>query len=127
MDTGSLLALVLAGHFVGDWVLQSDWQAANKTTNWWAMLGHVFWYHVAMFIAISVIPSWYTWQAGVLVGVSWVTHMVIDRRWPTRLILRVTFSPNFSEVFWGVIAADQAIHLSILCLLVYYLGGNPVN
>jgi hypothetical protein len=29
-DTGTILALVLAGHFLGDWVVQTDYQAADK-------------------------------------------------------------------------------------------------
>jgi hypothetical protein len=34
----------------------------------------------------------------------------------TRLILGTTGSKGFSTVFWGVIATDQALHLSILAI-----------
>jgi len=26
--------VLLAGHLVGDWMVQNDWQAANKTRSW---------------------------------------------------------------------------------------------
>lgn len=49
-------------------------------------------------------------------------HALVDRRWPTRLILGTTGSKGFSTVFWGVIATDQALQLSILAISFYWLA-----
>jgi hypothetical protein len=34
----------------------------------------------------------------------------------------VTASPNFATLEWGVIAADQALHVTILAMLAVLLG-----
>jgi hypothetical protein len=140
----NVLALVLAGHLIGDWIVQTDWQAANKIrpdyTGWhtsrWVLPGvlyhrpgywrswranqqHMVGYHLAMLVALlpsgTALTGWYLCR---LVGVSWVTHSLIDRRWPVKWLMSHTGSTPFSETTFGVIAVDQALHLSILCLLV---------
>jgi hypothetical protein len=120
----NLLALVLAGHFIGDWVVQTDQQAADKVkpgwTGWDADLRHVTTYTTTLALfSIWAMPSW---RLVVLLGVSALTHAVIDRRWPVRWLMRNTGSVPFSETPWGVIAVDQALHLSILCVLVAILN-----
>lgn len=49
--------LVLAGHLLGDFVVQTDRQAANKERSWRADLAHVLTYHLTM--AALVIPAWH--------------------------------------------------------------------
>ena len=44
MMAATVFLVLLARHFLGDWVLQSDWQATNKTRSWVA-LAHVASYH----------------------------------------------------------------------------------
>src|SRR5687767_11828595 len=118
-----LFLLLLCGHLIGDWVVQTDWMAANKgvpsqASSWrrsmWANQAHCLTYHLAM--AVAVLPLWHTWGTLLAFVVSWATHGFIDRRWPVRWLLRKTGSPGFAEQTWGVIATDQALHLSILAL-----------
>lgn len=116
----NLFLLVLAGHLLGDFVTQTDWQAANKEASWRADLGHVLTYHLTM--AALVLPAWHDWRAGLFLAISAATHALVDRRWPTRLVLQSTGSRGFSSTFWGVIATDQALHLSILAISVYWLA-----
>jgi hypothetical protein len=54
--------------------------------------------------------------------VSAATHAVIDRRWPVRALLRLTASPYLGTVEWGVIAADQALYVTILAMLAVLFG-----
>jgi len=115
-----LFVLVLAGHMLGDFVAQSDWQAANKELSWRADLAHVLTYH--LILAALVLPVWHDWRAGLFLGISAGTHAFVDRRWPTRLLLGSTRSKNFATMFWGVIATDQALHLSILAISFYWLS-----
>lgn len=114
------LAVVLAGHLIGDWIVQTDWQAANKTTSWKANQQHMLGYHLTLAVLASLALS----VAGTLalVGVSWLTHAVIDRRWPTIWLMQHTGSRPFSQTTFGVIAVDQALHLSILSLTVAALA-----
>jgi hypothetical protein len=68
-----------------------------------------------------VLPAWHDWRTAAFLWISVATHALVDRRWPTRLVLATTGSKRFSTVFWGVIAIDQALHLSILAISVYWL------
>jgi hypothetical protein len=116
--------VLLAGHLVGDWMVQNDWQAANKTRSWAALARHVARYHLIM-AALLLVPllrdGWPAWRALVTLDVSAGTHALIDRRWPVRGLLRVVGSPGFATLEWGVIAVDQALHLSILAMLAVAL------
>jgi len=72
-------------------------------------------------MAALVLPAWHDWSLGLFLAISAGTHALVDRRWPTRLVLQSTGSKGFSTTFWGVIAADQALHLSILAISFYWL------
>ena len=117
---GDLFLLVLAGHLLGDFVAQTDWQASNKTSNWRADLAHVLTYHLTM--AALVLPIWHDVRALWFLAISAGTHALIDRRWPTRLLLVTTRSKQFASMVWGVIATDQAVHISILAISLYWLA-----
>ena len=166
----SVLAAVLAGHLVGDWIVQTDWQAATKVrparfersvdeeleqamtatvrdaprrsvwlpdplsraavvwdqrraeywTSWRANQAHMLGYHLAIVACVvCAYPAHIcAWRLAVLVAVSWLTHSFIDRRWPVRWLMEHTGSGPFSKTTWGPVVVDQALHLSILCLLV---------
>jgi hypothetical protein len=89
------------------------------------MAGHVATYHLVMG-ALLLVPvlrdGWPVGRALIVLAVSAATHALIDRRWPVRTLLRATGSPGFAAVEWGVIAVDQALHLTILALLAVTLA-----
>jgi hypothetical protein len=125
MMTTTVFLILLTSHLLGDWVAQSDWQATNKTRSWAALAAHVAGYHLVMglLLLVPVIrDGWSAWKALAVLAVSAATHALIDRRWPVRALLRVAGSPGFATVEWGVIAFDQALHLSILAMLAVLLG-----
>jgi hypothetical protein len=117
--------VLLTGHLLGDWVAQDDWAATNKTHSWAALGAHVARYHLIMGLLLLLPILRDGWPAGnavVVLIVSAATHAFIDRRWPVRALMRAVGSPGFATVEWGVIAADQALHLSILAMLAVLLG-----
>jgi len=125
MMTSTVFLILLTGHLLGDWVAQSDWQATNKTRSWAALAAHVAGYHLVMGLLLLlpvVRDGWPAGQALVVLAVSGATHALIDRRWPVRALLRASGSPGFATIDWGVIAVDQALHLSILAMLAVVLG-----
>ncbi len=125
MTTTIVFLVLLSSHLVGDWVTQSDWQATNKTRSWAALAAHVACYHLllGLLLLIPVLgDGWPAWKALVAVGVSAASHALIDRRWPVRALLRAVGSQGFATLEWGVIAVDQALHLSILAMLAVLLG-----
>ncbi|HVX20910.1 MAG TPA: DUF3307 domain-containing protein [Acidimicrobiales bacterium] len=110
----SAFPAVLAGHLIGDWVIQTDWQAANKERSWKANQQHMVGYHVALAAcAALVMPAR---RVAVLTAISWATHSIIDRRWPVRRLLAASGSEAFSGTTLGLLTADQALHLAILAL-----------
>jgi hypothetical protein len=117
--------VLLTGHLLGDWVAQDDWAATNKTHSWAALSAHIARYHLIMGLLL-LLPilrdSWPAGNAVVVLTVSAATHALIDRRWPVRALMHAVGSPGFATVEWGVIAADQALHLSILAMLAVLLG-----
>jgi hypothetical protein len=123
--TAIVFLVLLAGHLLGDWVAQTDWQATNKTRSWAALVAHVASYHLLMGLLL-LIPilrdGWSAEKALAALTVSALTHALIDRRWPVRALLRAAGSPGFATVEWGVIAVDQALHLFILAMLALVLG-----
>jgi Protein of unknown function (DUF3307) len=125
MTTTTVFLVLLSSHLVGDWVAQSDWQATNKTRSWAALGAHVGRYHLLMgllLLAPILRDGWPAWKALVVLGVSAASHALIDRRWPVRALLRAVGSQGLATLEWGVIAVDQALHLSILAMLAVLLG-----
>jgi hypothetical protein len=122
--TATVFLVLLAGHLLGDWVVQTDEQATNKTRSWSALGRHVARYHLIM-AALLLVPTlrdgWPASHALATLTVSAATHAFIDRRWPVRSLLRAVGSPGFATVEWGVIAVDQALHLVILAMLAVAL------
>lgn len=122
-----LTLFLLAGHMLGDWVVQTDWQAANKMTSWRANQAHVYTYHLTLLTALAY-PLWGRVTPAVTVrllaafALSWALHSFIDRRWPVRWLVRVTGSPAFAETTLGILAADQALHVATLAVMAAVIG-----
>jgi hypothetical protein len=123
--TATVFLVLLAGHLLGDWVAQTDWQATTKTRSWAALTAHVASYHLLMGLLL-LIPilrdGWPAPKALAALAASAITHGVIDRRWPVRALMRAAGSPGFATVEWRVIAVDQALHLFIPAMLAVLLG-----
>jgi hypothetical protein len=73
----------ILAHLIGDYVLQSDWMANEKTKQSFAAVVHALCYSLPFLLFR---PSWQAWTVIV------VTHFAIDR-W--RLARFVVFAKNF--------------------------------
>lgn len=117
-----------AGHMIGDHIVQTDWQAANKAGKGRdaarAMASHIGGYIAAQAVALAIAmtagtPMTFT---AALAGLAFsaATHAFIDRRWPVQWILHRTGSGNFAGLAThglnGPYLADQALHIG--CLFV---------
>jgi hypothetical protein len=70
---------LFAGHLLGDWVAQTDWQATTKTRSWAALAAHVAIYHLVMgaLLLLPVVRDGRpTWKALVVLLVLAATHAV---------------------------------------------------
>lgn len=106
---------LLAAHLVGDYVLQTNYQATNKLSDPYARAEHVTTYHIPFLIAGVATRTHYGRLAAFLV-LSWIAHFATDSRrwasgeeWPPKPIL-----------------VDQAIHIATLTALNRVLGRSKV-
>ena len=108
---------ILAVHWFADFVLQTDWQATNKSKNNLALAAHVGTYTavLAAFAAITM-PiigiAWALLNGAILFGVDYVTSRIISRLWA---------SGNM-RLFFPSVGFDQLIHYACLFGTLYYLG-----
>jgi len=78
-------------HLLGDYVLQSDWMANNKTKRFWPA-----WMHACVYTA----PFRFLTDSTVALLVILLTHFLIDRH---RLARLVVYAKNLllSPIFWA--------------------------
>jgi len=122
----------LMAHVVGDFVLQSDWMARQKTSRTVPALAHA---------GVYVLPFLFLTTNPLTLAVIGGTHFLIDR---FRLARYLTFirnlpwpkSPTWAECretgfppsvpphlsAWLLIIVDNAIHIMINALAIKYIG-----
>ncbi len=123
----SLFDWLLAGHLVGDFLLQTDRMAGNKARSWPWMLAHVGCYMAS----VTLVTLIYSWQhplspgrvvAGLLLAAA--THVGLDRRDFTAWWMR---SVGISQEHpWLAIVIDQVFHVLVLVIAAQImLAGTP--
>lgn len=134
MTAETALGILLA-HAVGDYVIQSDWMAQEKTRRWWPAILHGLTY---------TLPYALLTQSLTALAVIASTHMMIDR---FRLARYVCWAKNWlaprgwqrpwSEctatgypsdrplwlTTWLLIIVDNTIHVTINTAAILWLGG----
>jgi hypothetical protein len=128
-------AALYAGHMIADHVLQTDWQAANKTGKSWtaaeAMLGHLATYWVCQAVALVALHAVGIhasgWNGFAGLAFSAATHGLIDRRTPVRWLLEHTGSRDFAALasrgLNGMYLADQALQVGCLFVAALLIAG----
>lgn len=111
---------LLATHWVGDFVLQTNWQASNKSKSNAALSQHVLFYTGCLGATSAILfgPSllWLLFTGG-----NGLLHFGTDyctSRWSSRL-----FAKQDWRKFFVVIGFDQLIHqitLAVTMWLVFY-------
>lgn len=126
------LGIILA-HLVGDYVIQSDWMASEKTKRWWPAIAHGLTY---------TLPYALVTQSLLALAVIAGTHIIIDRyrlarhiAWAKNQVAPKAFrsqwedckgtgypsdKPPFMAV-WLMIIADNTVHLLINTAAVLWL------
>lgn len=98
-----LLLAVLGVHFIADFIIQTDWQARNKSVQWGALARHVATYSACLCV--------FGIRFAVING---VLHFFVDAV-TSRLSSRM-WKQERRHAFFVVIGADQYIHEC--CLIV---------
>ena len=121
----TLFESLVIGHILGDWLLQTEWQAQNKSDNWKAMFAHVAVYH-AVLLAI-LIARYGTLAAPVYIAVGGLalTHALLDRKWPVAWLMRaLRISVHRAPDRALSLVVDQSLHLLLLAAATLYLSAQ---
>ena len=128
MSWVSVLAVFIVAHMVGDYLLQTDWQARNKRGGLSggvalrALAAHVATYTLAFVPALIWIgdrlgPGW-ALLTGALIALP---HLVVDDGRIVRLYLaNVKRAPDFDISLAA--SVDQSFHILSLCLVALLVG-----
>lgn len=80
-------------HLVGDYVLQCDYIATTKVSNWYHLLVHCILYCLPFYVCFGL-----CWQLGVLL----ITHIIID-----------SLKARYKKISY---VSDQVLHY-LICLI----------
>ena len=129
-----MLALwIVLAHLVGDYIIQSDWMANEKTKRWWPAIAHGISY-TAPYALINLLPDMWGTVSPIALLIIGGTHIVIDRyrlarhiAWFKNQAAPKAFRSNWTDcqatgytadkppfmAVWLMIIADNTVHLLI--------------
>jgi Protein of unknown function (DUF3307) len=111
------LVVLLASHWVGDFVLQTNFQASNKNKRLDALSLHVATYTATLFLAAIIL---FGVMAGVIfAAVNGVLHFVTDY-FTSRVSSKLWAEQNWHR-FFVTIGFDQLIHQATLASTLWIM------
>ena len=116
---------LLVVHWFADFVLQTHWQATNKSKNWNALARHVGVYTAVLAVATPFIFADGVWLRWVLfAGVNGALHFATDAV-TSRVNARLYAKGDIHNFFVGV-GFDQLIHQCTLAATMVWLASTPI-
>ena len=116
--------ILLATHWFGDFILQTRWQAENKSKRLDALTRHVVNYS-AFLAVVSALLFGYNDKTGLFAFANGVLHFGTDyctSRWTSYLYKRALVHKDYYG-FWAVIGFDQLIHqVTLAATLLVFIG-----
>jgi Protein of unknown function (DUF3307) len=113
------LIILMAMHWCGDFVMQTNWQATNKSRSWKALLHHTVPYSLYMgLFCVICMKNWEAWALFTLI--TFVAHTATD--YVTSRINKKLYDQNRIHDFFVSVGFDQLLHFIQLSLTYYYLN-----
>ncbi len=112
-----LLPIIFVAHYIADFIVQTSWQATNKSSNIGALSSHIFTYTLTLGFITALgllafgLPLQLAFSYAMLNG---VLHFATD--FVTSRLSKKAHESGNQKQFWMIIGMDQLIHQ--LCLLV---------
>ncbi len=110
--------VILAVHWVADFVLQTHWQASNKSKNLEALSRHVGVYTISMMFAIPFIFPDHDRGWVLFIAANGVLHFATD--YCTSRISSRLYAKQDWHNFFVVIGFDQLIHQTTLAVTMWW-------
>lgn len=121
MTTVSCFMLLIVGHFIADFALQSHWMASNKSRHVDVLAAHVAVYTVTMaFVAGFILNDRFLLLY--FVTITAITHFATD--FVTSRLTAGLFQEQDWYNFFVVVGADQLIHYGTLFVTLLWLRGE---
>lgn len=117
--------LIIAVHWIADFLLQNKWMAENKSSSWEALLTHTGVYTLvitALWLLLGLILP--TGHVIILLAITFIVHTAIDFV-TSRAGLRV-WNSGKTRTFFNIIGFDQLLHYFQL-YTTYYLCWHDVS
>lgn len=111
--------VLIAAHFLGDFVLQSHWMASNKSKSTEALMAHIGTYSVALMAASLLL---FGFGGFLFTTINAAAHLVTDRI--TAPITARLWAAGRWHDFFVVIGIDQAIHHATLIGTAWLMFGK---
>jgi len=111
---------LLAVHWVADFVLQTHWQASNKSKNNEALIRHVLTYTLVLSLATDVTfpnVAWRDWE--MFVTANGFLHFWTD--YVTSRASSKLYAKQDWHNFFVVIGFDQLIHQTTLAVTMWWI------
>jgi uncharacterized membrane protein YciS (DUF1049 family) len=120
--------IIIFIHWIADFVLQTDWQAQNKSKNNFALLIHTSNYSMVWLLPMCLIfgkmkegatTEWIVWSTLYFSIITLVVHTITDY-FTSRLNSKL-WSDGKVHYFFVSIGFDQVLHYGQLFLTYHYL------
>jgi len=120
--------IIIFIHWVADFVLQTDWQAQNKSKNNFALLSHTSNYSMVWLLPMCLVfgkmkggatTEWIVWSTLYFSMITFVAHTITDY-FTSRLNSKL-WSAGKVHYFFVSIGFDQVLHYGQLFLTYHYL------
>ena len=120
----AFILIVLFGHFIADFIFQTDWQAKNKSKNLEALSRHILSYTVCMTVLgwvaadslnLKYVSPYSIWLFAIITLAS---HFITDF-FTSKFNSKMWASQKY-KLFWTGIGFDQFLHATQLILTSYY-------
>ena len=116
------LAILLIGHWIGDFVFQTTWMATNKGHRLDALFAHVLTYSIIL-IGPAILLFGQTELAALFVGTNAALHLVTD--FITSKFSSAMYANNNMRGFFVMLGLDQLLHhLALTATLMWFTHGD---
>ena len=118
-----ILAGLMFAHWVGDFVLQNDEMATNKSKSMKALLTHtgvysvVMWFTAQMMLEFNVFGAQYWWAAILFGLIQFISHTIID--YVTSRMNAYYWVNEQRHNFFTNIGFGQYLHFLVLIISLY--------
>lgn len=108
----NIFLYLIVGHVVGDFLLQTSWQAENKGRIWRALISHGLVYSIAIYIITLIVGS----ISLISIAIIFISHILLDKgHFVNWWIENIKKEQTDDERIRFIV--DQSLHLLVLLII----------